>query len=150
MTGINHALTGAVIALAIKRPELALPAAFVSHFAVDVIPHFEARDLKPKMAKLFVYCDLLAAALLIVLLPHFLYSEVSAWTVLAAMFLAVSPDLIWVLRYILLKDMDKVFEEPLSWLSRVHLRIQLSESLTGIIIEAAWAALMVFIIYRIS
>ena len=40
MTGFNHGMTGAVIALTVKKPELAIPLSFLSHFAQDAIPHF--------------------------------------------------------------------------------------------------------------
>lgn len=39
MTGLNHAATGTAIALIVKRPELALPLAFISHFVLDSVPH---------------------------------------------------------------------------------------------------------------
>jgi hypothetical protein len=40
MTGFNHGMAGAVIALTVKQPVLAVPLAFLSHFATDMIPHF--------------------------------------------------------------------------------------------------------------
>jgi hypothetical protein len=43
MTGINHAVTGALVAAAINKPALALPAALLSHFAADIIPHWNYR-----------------------------------------------------------------------------------------------------------
>ena len=40
MTATNHALSGALIGLAVMQPILALPLAFVSHFMLDAVPHF--------------------------------------------------------------------------------------------------------------
>ena len=40
MTTTAHALTGAAIAVVIKKPKLAIPLAFLSHFACDALPHF--------------------------------------------------------------------------------------------------------------
>lgn len=41
MTGMNHALTGAAIGLALQNPLLVVPAAFASHFVLDSLPHFD-------------------------------------------------------------------------------------------------------------
>jgi hypothetical protein len=46
MTISNHFATGALIAYAIKQPYLAFPLAFVSHFALDVLPHYGAPKIK--------------------------------------------------------------------------------------------------------
>lgn len=150
MTATNHALTGAVIALVVKKPELAIPLAFLSHFAVDVIPHFEARELPPKFSKAFIFGDAIVAGNLAILLAVLLRNSLSIWIISACMFAAVSPDLMWGWRYYRIKDLDKVFSEPMSWLSRLHLKIQLSETLAGIIVEVAWLTGMVFLIIELG
>lgn len=40
-------LVGAAVAGAIKQPELALPAAFFSHYFLDLIPHWDGGGPKP-------------------------------------------------------------------------------------------------------
>lgn len=42
MQGTPHLLAGAALACALKRPGLALPAAFLSHFLLDLTPHLDA------------------------------------------------------------------------------------------------------------
>lgn len=77
MTATNHALTGAVIALAINEPWLAIPLAFLSHFAIDAIPHwdyainrkrpYDSRFIEPHFFKL-LSADLVLAFIMFVLL----------------------------------------------------------------------------------
>jgi hypothetical protein len=150
MTATNHALTGAVVALAVKKPELAIPLAFISHFVIDVIPHFEARDLPKKFANLFIYADVVISAVLAIFLAFIFSTKVSAWLIFICSVLAVSPDFMWAYRYFRIKDMDRVFAEPMSWVARFHLNIQLSESLQGIVIESAWFALMTLLLINLS
>lgn len=42
MTATAHALIGASIAVGISNPYLAIPAAILSHFVADLIPHWDA------------------------------------------------------------------------------------------------------------
>lgn len=150
MTATNHAVTGAVIAAGLKRPELAIPLAFISHFVIDMIPHFEARDLPPNFSKLFIAADVLISVIWIILLTVFASVEVPAWLIFVCSAVAVSPDFMWVFRYLRIKDLDKVFTEPMSRIARLHLNIQFSETLKGIMVEAVWLALMVSLLIKLS
>ncbi len=40
MTATNHAVTGAIIGLTVANPVAAVVAALLSHFILDMIPHF--------------------------------------------------------------------------------------------------------------
>lgn len=42
MTATGHALIGAVIAAKIGNPYLAIPIALASHFAADIVPHWDS------------------------------------------------------------------------------------------------------------
>lgn len=42
MTATGHALIGALIAAKFHNPYLAIPLAFASHFAADMVPHWDA------------------------------------------------------------------------------------------------------------
>jgi hypothetical protein len=151
MTATNHALTGVVVALVINQPALAIPLAFLSHFAVDVIPHFEARDLPSEvLAKLFIISDVVIAGTVTILLTVFLHTNLSPSLIFTCMLAAISPDLIWAWRYFRIKNLDKVFVEPMSWLSRWHLKIQWSETLPGFLVEAGWLVLMSTLIDRLA
>jgi hypothetical protein len=138
MTATNHAITGAVIALAVKQPVLAIPLAFLSHYLVDVIPHFEARDLPKRWSQIFIGSDLAVFFIGTLSVLFFLHFKIASWIVAASMSAAALPDFAWIWRYLRIRDLDKTFDEPMSSLSRLHLKIQISESLRGIWIEAAW------------
>ncbi|HET9721848.1 MAG TPA: hypothetical protein VFP32_02350 [Candidatus Saccharimonadales bacterium] len=147
MTATNHALTGAVIALAVKQPALAIPLALLSHFAIDVIPHFDLSRKHPKAAKYFTSFDMLCAGAVMILIPLLLTTPVSAWLIFACMVLAVLPDSVWAWRYYKFRDIGKVISaKPISRLTRLHQRIQLSETPRGLIIEVAWLILMALLI----
>jgi hypothetical protein len=150
MTATNHVLTGTVVALAVRQPVLAIPLAFLSHFAIDVIPHFEARNLSSKIARLFIFSDVFIGGAIAILMTVLLQDYRSSWVIFICAFIALSPDLIWAWRYYRLKDLDKTFAGPMSWVSRLHLKIQLSETLQGFFVEIAWFALMIFLIIKLT
>lgn len=45
MLATPHIITGAAVAKQLRRPWLALPAAFISHFLLDFIPHLDSHAL---------------------------------------------------------------------------------------------------------
>lgn len=51
MTATAHALIGASLAATIANPYLGIPAAFISHFAADLIPHWDAGTNHRKKSK---------------------------------------------------------------------------------------------------
>lgn len=56
MTATSHAILGTVIAAKITNPAFAIPLAFLSHIAADIIPHWDTatnRDKKGKDRVLF-------------------------------------------------------------------------------------------------
>ena len=138
MTATNHALTGAVIALAVKKPELAIPLAFVVHFAMDAIPHFDAGPDSPNLAKIAISIDLIIAACLTVALSLLIKNGASGWLIFACASACMSPDLVWGWRYYKLRDFRKIISEPMSRFSRFHQKIQWSETRQGIFVEIAW------------
>jgi hypothetical protein len=150
MTATNHAITGAMIAIAIKKPELAIPLAFISHFLIDMIPHFEARDLPERFSRLFIFSDALIAAILTISITFLFNTKVPAWLIFICSAAAVSPDFMWAFRFFRLKDMDRVFKDPMSWIARFHLDIQFSETLKGIVVEGFWFAVMFTLLFKLS
>ena len=95
MTGFNHGMTGAVIALAIRQPAAAIPLSFISHYAADYIPHFglpQHEVLGSKFNKLLAADFIIGLICLVTICLLF----PSQWPlVLACMAAATSPDLIW-------------------------------------------------------
>lgn len=146
MTATNHALTGAVIALIVKQPALAIPFAFVSHFVLDAIPHFDASKASVKFARAAIFTDILVAGCLAFGLSIVLRDRVSGWLILAASVACMSPDLVWGVRYYKFRDFKKIISEPMSKFTKLHQKIQWSESLQGIIVEFVWFALMLVLV----
>ena len=147
MTATNHALTGAVIALAVKNPALAIPLAFASHFATDALPHFgiHIKDVfkrnHSKQFRIVLITDLILASLLGLSILTFLGSKTSNLELAACMFAAVSPDLVWGIRFFK-EIIRKAYKPPQEWFSKFHLWIQWSETPYGIIVELLWFGVM--------
>src|SRR5476651_2153688 len=97
MTSTNHAVTGMLVAAAIRRPELALPSAFLSHFLLDEIPHWSHVFKKWRYTKISVIADLVLAFALTLLAAATL--KRSAWLILAASVLGVLPDAMWITEF---------------------------------------------------
>jgi len=144
MTTTSHALTGAAIAVAIKKPKLVIPFAFLSHFICDAIPHFGINmQFGSNAMFLWLGIDGLMAISFAILL---LTKRVKHPVLLAvAGFVAMSPDLAW-LYYGLRGQMGDV--ASMDPISRFHASIQWFEHPIGIIVEFAWIALMLTIIFR--
>ncbi len=127
-------LVGAGIALAIKQPLVAVPLAFLSHFALDVVPHFGiAGDdgfegmLRLPHAKAMLYFTLISTAIL-AFTPG-LWDPLTAACALAA----VSPDFHWMARYMIWERNDK--QPPKSRFAHWHSWIQWGERPWGLYVE---------------
>lgn len=152
MTAPNHALTGAVIGLTISNPLVSLPLAFLSHFVCDAIPHYDPPgEDGPKRfkSKRFVYEFLVGGAtvcLLVVLLlavarpQHWLTAAVCA-------FLAASPDLFWIPRFLYTR---RTGTEPArrGWFLTVHSWVQWKTGPRLIWLELAWFAVFSTLLAR--
>jgi len=117
MTAPNHALTGAVIGLVVSNPALALPLAFLSHFACDAIPHYDSPgEDGPRRfnSKRFVYEFLvIGAALCLAIVLLLAVARPRHWLVAAiCAFLAASPDLFWIPRFLYAR---RTYTEKLQW-----------------------------------
>jgi hypothetical protein len=142
MTTLNHAVTGAVIAVAIKAPALAIPLALLSHYVCDAIPHFgihEHDHVKRNASLLFRAVTITSVAgmlLLLVLAPLRGYHDVSWVTVIACMVAAALPDIVWVPMYF--RELKSKQEKPLGKFDRFHQVIQWYEKPLGLSVEAIW------------
>jgi hypothetical protein len=149
MTATNHALTGAVIALAVKQPALALPLAFLSHFVCDAIPHFDT-EKDNKLAKIVIPLDLLLAVILILSFTFLLDTDIQPWLLFGCMALATSPDIVWGWRFYKLRNLRKIIEEPMLVTTRLHQRIQWSETRKGSFVEAPWFIVMLLFVLKLK
>ncbi|MEX1059219.1 MAG: hypothetical protein WEC17_02200 [Candidatus Saccharimonadales bacterium] len=149
MTGINHAITGALVVVSIKQPAIALPAAFLSHFAIDILPHWDYKVPGPaRMRRLVIATDLLVSIWLIVLVAALIPD--SGWLALAGGFLAITPDSMW-LPYILHGGPSPVHKKtPLHLARRFHSKIQWSETPIGLVVEIIWFVLMLLLLVEVS
>lgn len=143
MTASNHALCGALIGLTIASPVIALPLAFSSHFILDAIPHFGLDEFgghhkKPKLFRKILYVDaiLLAFILLTLLLAG------ASWLVFACVLLAGSPDFVWAYQYIFKENLGKNSPTKKNKFNQFHSRIQTSQTLKGIYVEAPTAVVL--------
>lgn len=140
MTAANHALTGTLIGLVSGRAEVALPAALLSHFICDALPHWTPEILPEKRLKTkgfrnylmaeATFCFLVVLVLAVVRPEHWLLACVCA-------FLAASPDLLWIPRY--LKTRAGKRWRPSAY-SRFAQAIQWFTKPIGAGVEIAWAA----------
>ncbi|MBA2279107.1 hypothetical protein H0V99_01535 [Candidatus Saccharibacteria bacterium] len=149
MHTVNHAAVGAGIALLLP-PQIALPLAFLSHFVLDGLPHYGiAGDegfknlFKHNRTDIMLLVDVVGVVTLIVL------AFGQSWYVLAGMIAAVSPDFMWLYRYFLYERHGN--EPPKAGpITRFHQKIQWCERLWGIYIEAPLAALLVFMVIKLT
>lgn len=149
MTGTNHGMTGAVIAVAVRQPYLALPLAFLSHFACDALPHFgmESSQTFKKRFNLVLTADFLTALLTMAVIGSLYPGQ--ALTIWGSMILAASPDLMWLYHY---GYVERYLRRPvrLGVLGRLHTWLQWSQTLPGLAYEVIWFALMAALLIRWS
>lgn len=90
MLGVTHVAIGAAVALEVGSPELAIPLAFASHFAVDAIPHWNAGKTLDKKDWQAIALDAASGLILVALL----YLATHNWLVLLGAFFGAVPDAI--------------------------------------------------------
>jgi hypothetical protein len=154
MTATNHALTGALIAVSIKNPALAITAAFASHFALDVLPHFGLRKeieylKKSILLRLVVVFELIAMSFALFYLPAHLNHLASGAIVLACMVVAVLPDFMWTYRYAKRFITHDACEFKSKFM-HYHEKIQTFERPIGIVVELVWIAIFLPPILRLA
>jgi hypothetical protein len=142
MTATNHMLTGAVIAAAVQQPLLVVPLAFVSHFVLDMFPHFgveesdtAARNNHP-LFRIVLTADLVILALVLVLVPILFNDHVSGWILLLGMIAAWIPDVVWIVHF--WRDRRGYERKKPIALTRFHQKIQWFERPPGLITEVIW------------
>lgn len=142
MTATNHMMTGAVIAAAVQQPWLVLPLAFLSHFTLDMLPHFgikesdsKARNRHPFFRSVLL-ADIAILLVALVLIPVLFSGSVSWWILLLGMLAAWLPDAVWVTHF-WHDHKGRQRKEPM-WLTRFHQKIQWFEKPLGLVTEVIW------------
>lgn len=140
MRAINHALTGAVIGLVSGEPLLALPAAVVSHFVCDMIPHHGGGSLRSRW---FAGALVIDGALCVGLVALLAITQPAHWLLAAVCaFAAAAPDFIWVDKYVAAVRGLPYHAGRFADFSK---RIQWSETPAGSIVEVVW-----FVVFGLS
>lgn len=150
MTATNHALSGALIGLAITQPVVALPLAFASHFVLDAVPHFGLDDFgghlkaRSKFIKL-LYVD----ATLLSMVILWLFIAGAPWLAFACLFIAGAPDFAWAYRYVFKENWGRKPPMKMNRFNRFHVRIQPTAKLKGAFVEVPLAIIFVVAIARL-
>lgn len=141
MTGTNHGMTGAVIALLMKEPALAIPLSLVSHFACDSIPHYgvEPGTLFDRRFNTILIADFIVAVCLMVLFGFLFPAQ--KWVIWGSMIAAASPDLMWAYYHLYIQKI-KGKKPRFDPLARFHSWIQWSQTPAGAFLEVFWFVLM--------
>lgn len=147
MTGLNHAATGAFVAVLVHNPVIALPAALLSHFAIDALPHWDYKFKRPGMTQIVAMVDLTFTLSLLLVLSVTI--DASARLVIACGFLGVLPDTMWLPEILQGKKPPINRKTLLHRLRRIHARIQWSESKHGAYVEIVWFILIIFLLYKV-
>jgi hypothetical protein len=144
MTATNHMLTGAVIAAAVRQPLLVVPLAFLSHFILDMFPHFgvaESDSMERNKHPLFravLTLDLVVLFAALIAVPLFFDTNVPGWVLLLGMLSAWVPDIVWIAHFY--HDHKGHERKRPTRLTRFHQKIQWFERPPGIVTEVIWFA----------
>jgi hypothetical protein len=131
MTATNHAVFGAFVGSIIPDPIYAIPLAFLSHFALDSLPHYGAKDLKTLTKVLRI--DASIATLF--LFSLFLLKPDHWQIMIIGGLFAMGPDLMWLPGYI--RDLRKIPKKGRNWIMKLHGHVQ-TEYSYGLIFEIPW------------
>lgn len=146
MTATNHALTGAAIGLLIGEPLIAVPAAIVSHFVCDALPHYgrvgpDSETIGSKKFRNYLLSD---AALCFILVLALAIIQPQNWLLAAVCaFLAAAPDFGWINKFRKARQ-DKPWRPNIY--SRFARDIQWFQRPIGWPVEIAWAVAAIAII----
>lgn len=143
MTAINHALTGALIGFSVANPVLAIVLAFVSHFVLDALPHYDygaSRSKKGVISTFFKRLLIIDGLLCISLVAFLAIKHPVHWQLAAVCaFIATSPDLMH-LNHFYRAHRSEPWKPNLY--NRFASKIQWFERPIGAFVEVAWAACM--------
>lgn len=148
-----HSLTGAVIAYKIGNPALSLPLAFLSHFAIDLLPHWNpgiSREkkrlgyLSPRTTSI-IFLDCLLGLFFGLFLTLKVLPNIShALLILAGSFLAILPDLAEA-PFFFLNSKSPFLKKLIKFQSRYQWNVSLWP---GIIFQVVYASLLFWLLAR--
>lgn len=135
MTGTNHMLAGSIIGAVVASP-VVIPLAFVSHFMLDMLPHYGIDDSMKRAEDVVWKFDVV---LIIVFSSYvsLVSFDAKAWALVGAV-TAVLPDFAWVYRFAIKERFGA--KQPVASKNRFnqfHKNIQKRESTKMLWIEIA-------------
>jgi hypothetical protein len=138
MTGSNHVVTGALIAIAAPVAPIAIPLAFVSHFVLDMMPHYgHETDDRYWLTKGYTRVLILDGVLCTAMLTALLTFKPENWAlILLCGLAALLPDAVWLPYY--MHDRKHPESKKRKRFDDVLKRIQWGERPWGIYVEAVW------------
>lgn len=146
MTAINHALTGSVIALMVRQPQLAVPLAIASHFVCDAIPHYGTSSTPTLRERWFAWLLLADATACFLLVAMFAVMQPEYWVLaIVCAFAAASPDFMWIKKFLRARA-GKAETTRTNIVLWFHARIQWFERPIGAFVELAWAGAAVSVL----
>ena len=146
MRAINHALTGAIIGLTVSKPLVAAPAALLSHYALDVIPHYgsgkdETAALKSNVFRNQLIIDAILCVVLVLVLG--ITSPINWQLAAICAFLAAAPDFASMPRYLNIRSGKK---HRAGRYEKFATKIQWFERPIGGFVEVTWFVAAVFVL----
>jgi hypothetical protein len=137
MTLTNHLLTGAALAKFLPV-SIAIPLAFVSHFALDALPHFGYKTIEERMCHLGIFKIVIMADVIfsVLIALWLLKSKHYFWLVNGL--IAYSPDLLWIYRFTVEEKFGKVKPTKGNRFIQFHREIQKYERVWGIGVEIVY------------
>ena len=152
MFWIIHTLVGILIALGLKNPLWIIPIAFLSHFLIDAIPHWDGffdridfeKNYKVKIKKgdkIIRGADFIVSLLLV---GYFTFQTYSYLIFLGAFF-SLLPDIIKIGYYTKLKQ-NKFFINYLKFHSKIQ---KDTKVITGIIIQIITGIILAYFIIKL-
>lgn len=140
MTGINHMLTGGIIGASIASPAV-IPIAFMSHFVLDMLPHYGIGDGVARSKDWVWKLDGVLIAGFISYLSV-IGTDVRIWSIVGAL-VAASPDMAWVYRFSVKERFGAKKPQPSrNRFNKFHADIQTRESEARLWIEAVFLVVL--------
>lgn len=148
MTASNHVLTGMVVGSVLGVPVLSLPVAFLSHFILDSLPHYDTGDKDHTTRKFLYVLTVDTAVAASIVLSTFLLQPVGWPLIVAAGIVAASPDLMWLPRW--LNEIRGKENRPLGRLASFHSRIQKLSKPDNWPWEVVWFGAMIAVLTKLA
>lgn len=135
-------MTGIAIAVSIRRPELALPLAFASHFILDMVPHGKMDIARKIQFRNYLIIEAIAMTVLTIV-AMFVFEQLWFLVGLCAV-LAFLPDMLWPFLHNGRLAQVRGFRQ-FYWF---HKRIQWSETKRGFLVELLYACVLVIFLVQ--